>query len=610
MTSADALKTFIDVLAIYQRGDVAATKSRLTGILAQNPLQADAQHLSALIARQEGRWLDALQHFEWSLKANPGQPVVLSNLGNLLRDLRRDQEAEDRYRSAIELMPTLVDAWYHRGILAADRYQYALAIECLSKAIELKPEARSYIGLGRAHLSKTPQTPADARAAIDVACEMRRHFPSDVRSYALEARALIAATQIEEAESLLRDALPRVEDPAALHYELALLCLEQLRVEEARAALETAVSLRAEFIEAHRALNNLLWERREDGFLSSYHTALKRYPNSAPLYHNLAAAYISSGSEAEATRTLEFAVERLGRDPFLLHGLGVQAVKHGNLAIAREFYDEALRVVPDSVRFLVDRATLSLQLGDYEEALMPLERAVRIAPHHQEVWGYLGLLWRLTDDPRYEWLYPYDQLLREFVLPMPEGFDSLAQFMSALAAVLQRKHITRRQPLDQSVRHGTQTVGVLLDEPDPIIQALRRSLVEVVDDYLGSLPQDDNHPFLQRLRRPGRAWHFAGSWSVSLGSQGFHTNHVHPFGWLSCCLYVAVPESIRSGDDRAGWIRFGETSLDLGDRGSVARAIAPRVGHGVFFPSYFWHGTYPFTATERRITVPFDIDPL
>ena len=39
------------------------------------------------------------------------------------------------------------------------------------------------------------------------------------------------------------------------------------------------------------------------------------------------------------------------------------------------------------------------------------------------------------------------------------------------------------------------------------------------------------------------------------------------------------------------------------------RAIEPKPGHLVFFPSYFWHGTYPFESEEPRMTVPCDIDP-
>ncbi|MGA1730908.1 MAG: putative 2OG-Fe(II) oxygenase, partial [Steroidobacteraceae bacterium] len=62
-------------------------------------------------------------------------------------------------------------------------------------------------------------------------------------------------------------------------------------------------------------------------------------------------------------------------------------------------------------------------------------------------------------------------------------------------------------------------------------------------------------------------------------------------------------------DDRRGWIKFGETALGLPGQEEVARAIQPRVGHCVFFPAYFWHGTYPFADQGRRLTVPCDFEP-
>jgi hypothetical protein len=98
---------------------------------------------------------------------------------------------------------------------------------------------------------------------------------------------------------------------------------------------------------------------------------------------------------------------------------------------------------------------------------------------------------------------------------------------------------------------------------------------------------------------------------VKLGSQGFHTNHVHPYGWLSCCNYIALPSAVSTGEsNRSGWIKFGETSLALGARERIAQAIQPRIGHCVFFPAYFWHGTIPFVGTEPRLTVPCDFEPL
>lgn len=607
MSSPTNPPTFEQALDAFRRGDFIAAKRLLATTLAAGPDHADALHLDALIARREGRWLDALGRLEASLRAAPDQPVVLSNLGNLLRDLRRDSEADERYRAALARLPTLTDAWYNRGVLATDGFRTAVAIECFERAIALKAEPRSFVALGRAQLEATPPL---AEAALHTAHEMRRRFPRDARGCALEARALIAAGRRDEAERSLRGALTVVDDPAALHYELGLMAREDDRHEEAKTELREATALRPDMVEAHRALNNLLWESKDDAFLSSWHAALRRLPDAAPLYHNLAAAYIASGAEAEATRTLEFALERLGRDPFLLHGLGVQAVKRGNFGIARDLYDEALRVVPDSLRFLLDRATLAIRLEDHGAAARHLAHALRIAPHSQEAWGYQGLLWRLTDDPRHGWLNDYDRLVRSYELPVPQGFSDLSSFMTELSAVLAARHRARRQPLDQSVRNGTQTTGVLLDDPHPVLQALRGAIGQLVEGYLGEVGRDDTHPFLQRIPRTGPRWRHAGSWSVRLGAQGFHTDHVHPFGWLSCCLYVSVPRSVGEDDrERAGWIRFGRSALALEGKERIERAEAPRVGRCILFPAYLWHGTFPFDDAEPRLTVPCDFEP-
>ncbi|MFZ4748450.1 MAG: putative 2OG-Fe(II) oxygenase, partial [Sphingomonas sp.] len=42
--------------------------------------------------------------------------------------------------------------------------------------------------------------------------------------------------------------------------------------------------------------------------------------------------------------------------------------------------------------------------------------------------------------------------------------------------------------------------------------------------------------------------------------------------------------------------------LDLPPR----RVVAPLPGKLVLFPSYFWHGTLPFTSAAPRLTVAFD----
>jgi tetratricopeptide (TPR) repeat protein len=611
LKSAQAENLFSSAVSHFNNREFAQATSILRQLADRNEKPADVHHLLALMARQQGRLLEAVSLFKKSLSYAPNQPVVLSNFGNLLRDLQRHGEAEECYRSALKLMPSLVDCWYNRGTLAIQRYQYDLAEQCFSEAIKLSPQPRSFLGLGRIRLEKQPLSIEDTNMAMATARSMQQKFPKDPQGYTLEARALFLAGDIDRAEARLREALELVDDRAVILFELGAIAVDANRVEQAIDYLKSSVEEKPDLIEAHRLLNEILWEHERDEFLTSYHRALQQKPDYAPLYHNLAAAYISSGSEKEASRTLDFAVERLGRDPFLLHGLGVQAAKRGSADVALGFYEEALREAPDNIQFLLDRVALSIGQGDHAEADRHLQHALSISPDNQLAWAYQGLIWRLSGDARYEWLFAYDKLLREIPLSTPAGFSSIEVFMGDLATYLESLHRARRQPLDQSVRLGTQTTGILLNDPHELIRGLRAAISSATTEFLAPLEADQKHPFLRRLRPRDKAWRFSGSWSVRLSAQGHHSNHVHPNGWLSCCTYVALPlTEISDSNKKSGWIKFGETSLKLGEREEVARAIQPKLGHCVFFPGYFWHGTIPFSSVEKRLTVPCDIDPL
>ena len=120
------------------------------------------------------------------------------------------------------------------------------------------------------------------------------------------------------------------------------------------------------------------------------------------------------------------------------------------------------------------------------------------------------------------------------------------------------------------------------------------------------MPDDPAHPF---FARKSRTFDFSGSWSVRLSSGGFHTNHFHPMGWISSAFYVDVPDAVQHEATQAGWLKMGETNLDLGAREVISRVIQPRPGRLALFPSYFWHGTVPFESRTPRLTIAFDVIP-
>ena len=180
------------------------------------------------------------------------------------------------------------------------------------------------------------------------------------------------------------------------------------------------------------------------------------------------------------------------------------------------------------------------------------------------------------------------------------ALDQLAEHLGAL-------HEGRGEYLDQSVRGGTQTDGPLFSRIDPLIRQVRAAVVSAVEGYVRDLPPvDPRHPLLGRRRdRPVR---FSGSWSVRLRSGGKHSNHIHPQGWISSALYIALPPPSPSGREDAGWFTIGEPDERLGLSIGPSRKIEPVPGRLVLFPSYLWHGTVPF-AEGSRLTIAFDVRP-
>jgi hypothetical protein len=135
---------------------------------------------------------------------------------------------------------------------------------------------------------------------------------------------------------------------------------------------------------------------------------------------------------------------------------------------------------------------------------------------------------------------------------------------------------------------------------------VRDAIADAVAKYIRELPDDPDHPM---ARRKQDEFSFSGSWSCRLASSGYHTNHVHPKGWISSAYYVHLPDAVDDETGRQGWLKFGESNLALGARDTPARHERPVVGRLVLFPSYFWHGTVPFRSSDNRLTVAFDVVP-
>jgi hypothetical protein len=288
----------------------------------------------------------------------------------------------------------------------------------------------------------------------------------------------------------------------------------------------------------------------------------------------------------------------LGERPFITLAAAVHASDAGDVAAADADFARLERLGDASIA--VHHVRHLVRTGRWARAAALIQPWLA-GPASDDFYPYAGLVWRVTGDRRQAWLDRDGALVRTFDL------GAALPPLDDLAATLRTLHRLRGDPLDQSVRGGSQTDGPLLANLDPAIQATRTAIVVAVEAYIAALPaRDARHPAL-RHRRDARP-RFAGSWSVRLRGAGRHTNHIHPLGWISSALYVGVPEHRAGHPPDAGWLTIGEPPSDLGLDLPPYRTVRPAPGTLVLFPSTCWHGTRP-VADGERLTIAFDIAP-
>jgi tetratricopeptide (TPR) repeat protein len=363
-------------------------------------------------------------------------------------------------------------------------------------------------------------------------------------------------------------------------------------------ALEKELARAPAWAEGHVELARQRWAAGDrETFARSFEAGLAAAPGDTALWRHYLASLMYGGRHEAILEAAARGRAAAGAHP--LFDLA-EAVAHddlGDLAAAAPRF-ERLAASPDPA-VAIYRVRHLLRAGRHDEAAalaqawLGTDAASHFAP-------YLATAWRLTGDPRLQWLEGDERLVGVYDLGDQAGP------LAPLADLLRAMHEGAGQPLDQSVRGGSQAEGPLSRADPPLVRA-REAIMAAVARHVAQLPPvDPAHPVLRHRRdSPPR---LAGSWTVRLSGRGHHVAHVHPEGWLSSAFYVALPDEAEGGPPPAGWLALGQPPAELGLDLAPLRLIEPKPGRLVLFPATMWHATMPFAAGER-LTIAFDVAP-
>ena len=122
-----------------------------------------------LTSYKEGKYEEAIKHYDETIRLNPQHTSSYNNRGNAKHALARHEEAIADYNEAIRLNPQYADAYNNRGTVksALDKHEEAIA-DC-DEAIRLNPQlAEAYYNRGNAKsaLDRHEEAIADYDEAI------------------------------------------------------------------------------------------------------------------------------------------------------------------------------------------------------------------------------------------------------------------------------------------------------------------------------------------------------------------------------------------------------------------------------------------------------------
>lgn len=460
-----------------------------------------------------------------------------------------------RLTSAVNAGSTDPRLWHLHGLVARDLDRREEALVSLRKAMQLAP--------------------GSARIAHALAQTLLEAGLPSVDAF---GAALKLAPEDEDVIAGLASAFLAVGEP-----------------QTALSGLERIVARSPHWVRGHMLLSRLRWmQGQRDAFTRSFDESLAQRPNDIELRREQLVALIHAQHFEEALRAIEAGRRAIGEQPIFAIHEAVVRTETGEVELAERLFEPFAEIDDPTVH--VRRTRLYLRSGRPQIAAEVLEPWLQTAAAYM-FWPYASLAWRQMDEERWRWLEGDETFIGVYDIA-----DRLPP-LNLLADTLRKRHTLSGQPLEQSLRGGTQTDGSLFSQIDPVIVALRECLRATVKEHVAKLPHPDPaHPLLAP-RRDRIA--FSGSWSVRLRGRGFHANHVHPEGWISSALYIVLPPGI--GEDEAGILTLGEAKdpsfpIDL----PPFRTVEPKPGRLALFPSYLWHGTRPFGEGER-MSVAFDI---
>ncbi|MEO8590843.1 MAG: tetratricopeptide repeat protein [Flavobacteriales bacterium] len=123
-----------------QKGRVTAAINSVRIVIRQQPRNADALQILAMLLTQVNQFDQAIVHLNRAVKIGPGVAAYRYNLGNALSSAGRHQEAVETYREVLRIDPAYFRAWLGLALALKAMNDTKGSLDACGRGIALRPD--------------------------------------------------------------------------------------------------------------------------------------------------------------------------------------------------------------------------------------------------------------------------------------------------------------------------------------------------------------------------------------------------------------------------------------------------------------------------------------
>ncbi len=345
-------------------------------------------------------------------------------MGTLLFNAGLDEEAAGYLRRTIELDPDEESAWLHLGIVYARLGEFSRSSETLRALLDRHPDSLA-AELTLARLYRETGLLVLAEHYYLLILDKEPGFEPVV----LELAGLYESTgEIDKAIALYGDMLANDPDHHEVRHYLVRLLILQERLGEAREELYRLVEEHPDDLEAWRRIGLIHLEMHEwEAANEAFALILKADPGNEQVRYYLGTSLERQGQWQEALRTFgeipadsHLYPDALAHRSYLYHRLDrrdeaialleshldVMTVRPalysflaslhetgGAYESARQVLERGLARFPEDVELLYHKGLVFEQMERRDDALVLMDRILRLDPKHPEALNYIAYTW-------------------------------------------------------------------------------------------------------------------------------------------------------------------------------------------------------------------------